>query len=275
LAKHRNFAGKVHLIFQPAEEGGAGAKRMIDEGLFELFPIDSIWGLHNWPPVKLGKVTFCAGPMMASADELQFTLIGKGSHAARPHLSKDPILAAAQLIQAVQNLISREINPFDQAVISLCTIQGGSATNVIPDKVEIGGTLRSFSPAVRDHLVKRLYEVCRGLSQTSGVDIQMAIVGEAYPATINTALESQIAEEVAQEIFGTEHVNTTMEPSMGAEDFSYMLQQVPGCYIRLGSGITDHDPTLHQTNFNFNDAAIPLGASYFIKLVEKNLSHSV
>lgn len=267
LAKTRHFDGTVYLIFQPAEEGGGGADKMIKDGLFEKFPVKSVWGMHNWPSAKLGTIALRPGPMMAASDEVRISIRGKGSHAARPHLGNDPVVVAAHIIVAMQSIVSRNINPFDQAVVSLCVLRAGSAHNVIPESAEIGGTIRSFAPAVRDMLKQRVRDICAGLALAHGVTIDVAF-GDGYPATVNSPDETRIATDVAVALLGAGHVDGNMEPSMGAEDFSFMLLRRPGCYIRLGTGVTDRDPGLHHVKFNFNDDAIPYGASYWARLVE-------
>ncbi len=270
LTTHRNFSGSVHLIFQPAEENGGGGNVMVQEGFFEKFPVKSAWGMHNWPSMPFGMIGLRSGPMMAAYDQFKITVHGKGGHAARPHVTLDPIVIGAQLVTALQTIVSRNVNPVKEAVVSVTQFHAGFTSNVIVERAELQGTLRSFDPEIRKLLVRRVNEVCDGIAKTFNAKIDLTME-HGYPSTINTPEESTLAKNIACEILGESKVDDTIAPSMGAEDFSYFLQKVPGCYIRLGTGKTDSDPDLHHPKFNFNDEALPIGAMYWVKLVEKNL----
>lgn len=268
LAQNRNFSGSVHLIFQPAEEDGGGADIMIRQGLFEKFPVKSVWGMHNWPRIPTGVFVAKPGPMMAAVDTLTITVNGKGGHAAYPHMVIDPVLIGSHLVIALQSIVSRNVEPTSEAVVSVTCFHIGDADNVIAEKAELQGTIRSYAPETRTLVHRRIQEICDGVAATFGGTITLNIE-TGYPATINTKDEAELAIEVAQGI--SPQVITDFKPAMGAEDFAYMLQQVPGCYIGLGSGKTENDPGLHHPKFDFNDEILPLAATYWVKLVEKNL----
>lgn len=268
LAMHRNFSGSVHLIFQPAEEDGGGANIMIRDGLFKKFPVRSVWGMHNWPRIPTGVFVTKPGPIMAAVDSMTITVKGKGGHAAYPHMVIDPVLVGSHLVIALQSIVSRNVEPTSEAVVSVTCFHIGDADNVIAEKAELEGTIRSYDPTVRKLVHQRMQEICKGVADTFGATIKLNIES-GYPATINSKAEAELAIEVAQSV--SPHVITDFKPAMGAEDFAYMLEKVPGCYIGLGAGKTDNDPGLHHPQFDFNDDILPMAATYWVKLVEKNL----
>jgi len=273
LANHVDFDGTVYFIFQPAEEGRAGAKQMIDEGLFELFPADCVFGLHNFPDVALGHFAIKPGPMMASFDCFEITLSGQGTHAAMPHLGNDVLVAAAQIITAIQTVVSRNINPADPAVLSITQIHAGNTWNAIPDSVLLRGTYRCFNSDVQQLIEEKLMQIVDSIAQGFSVTAQLIINPEnaGYPVTSNTAAETAIAIEVAQALVGVDNVDLNPQPSMGSEDFSFMLQEKPGCYVWLGNGSSAGDCLLHNPHYDFNDEILTVGASYWVKLVESIL----
>jgi hippurate hydrolase len=272
LAQTRNFDGTVNLIFQPAEEGGGGGRVMVEEGLFKRFPVDAVYALHNWPGLPVGKMAVRAGPMMAATDEIKIKVSGRGGHAALPHLAADPVVAAAHIITALQTVASRNANPVDALVVSVCSMQTSQvgAFNVIPGHVELIGTVRSFSPEMRELAEKRVKEiavsVAHGLGASAAVEYR-----RGYPATVNTQKEAEFAARVGERVFGKGNVVTDGEPTMGGEDFSYMLQAKPGAYVFLGQGGAQLGCYLHNPAYDFNDEVIPLGAGYLAALVEDSL----
>lgn len=271
LAETRQFDGTAVLIFQPGEEGFAGAKAMIEDGLFERFPVKSVYGMHNWPQMKPGTVGVNPGAMMAAADRITIEISGKGGHGAHPYLAVDPVLVSAHIITAVQSIVSRNVRAIDSAVISLCAMQAGDmgAFSVVPGKATLVGTVRSFSPEVQDLVEKRLNEVCSGVALGLGASAHVHYE-RIYPATINTPPEARFAGDVAQRLVGHEHVDRQMDPSMGAEDFSFMLQVKPGAYLRLGQG-GEGSCFLHNTRYDFNDDVLPLGAALHASLIEHGM----
>ncbi len=271
LAETRRFDGTAVLIFQPGEEGFAGAKAMIEDGLFERFPVQSVYAMHNWPQMKPGTVGVNPGPMMAAADRITIEITGKGGHGAHPYLAVDPVLVAAHIITAVQSIVSRNVRAIDSAVISLCAMQAGDlgAFSVVPSKATLVGTVRSFSAEVRDLVEKRLHEVCSGVALGLGASTQVNYE-RIYPATINTKAQAHFAADVAQKLVGHGYVNRHMDPSMGAEDFSFMLQAKPGAYLRLGQG-GEGSCFLHNARYDFNDDVLPLGAALHAGLIEHGM----
>lgn len=271
LAETRHFDGTAALIFQPGEEGFAGAKAMIEDGLFERFPVQSVYAMHNWPQMKPGTVGVNPGPMMAAADRITIEISGKGGHGAHPYMTVDPVLVAAHIITAVQSIVSRNVRAVDSAVISLCAMQAGDlgAFSVVPGKATLVGTVRSFHPDVRDLVERRLQEVCSGVALGLGASAHVHYE-RIYPATVNTPAEGRFAADVAQKLVGHEHVDRQMDPSMGAEDFSFMLQVKPGAYLRLGQG-GEGSCFLHNTRYDFNDDVLPLGAALHAGLVEQSM----
>jgi hippurate hydrolase len=279
LVQHQNFDGTVYLIFQPAEEGGGGAREMIKDGLFSKFPMDAVFGMHNWPGAQVGQFAASAGPVMASSNEFKITLHGKGGHAAMPHNAVDPVPVACQLVQAFQTIISRNKKPIDAGVISVTMIHTGEATNVIPDHCELQGTVRTFSVEVLDMIEQRMRDITTHTAAAFGVAAEFAY-DRNYPPTINSLREAEFARQVMQGIVGAENV-TTQEPTMGAEDFAYMLMEKPGCYCFIANGDGAHRAMghgggpcmLHNTSYDFNDELIPLGATYWVRLVESWLKN--
>ncbi len=273
LAKHGRFDGTVYFIFQPAEECRAGALQMIDEGLFEQFPAQRVFGMHNFPDVPAGHFAIKTGPMMASFDCFEITLKGQATHAAMPHLGNDVMVAAAHLVTQLQTIVSRRIDPADAAVVSVTQIHGGNTWNALPDSAVIRGTFRSFKDAVREQLEQGIRQLAQSVAQ--GFQLQVDIVfnpeNPGYPVTINSPAETASAVRAAAAVAGEQCVDTTPTSSMGAEDFAFMLQQKPGCYIWIGNGNTQGDCLLHNPNYDFNDHILPLGAAYWVRLVENEL----
>lgn len=270
LSQHKNFSGTLHFIFQPAEEVLGGAKAMIDDGLFDQFPMDAVYGLHNWPGLPLGEVAVNNGPMMASFDTFEITLTGKGTHAAMPHLGADPIAAGAALITNIQSIISRRVSPLQSGVISVTQMNSGDTTNVIPDHAILKGTVRSFDMDVRQSMQDMLTEMVTTLPPLYGVkgEIDYHI---RYPVTINDAQAYLEIKEAATKVLGADKVKTDVEPSMASEDFSFMSQQVKGAYFWLGvDGSTPSKP-LHNAHYDFNDDAIEIGIKVWVSLVESEL----
>jgi amidohydrolase len=278
LSRHRNFDGTVYLIFQPAEEGGGGARRMIADGLFETYPMDAVYGMHNWPGIPVGQFGVVAGPMMASSNEFRVVVKGKGAHAAQPHRGIDPVMVAVQIAQAWQTIVSREKNPLDTAVLSITQIHAGSATNVIPDEAVMVGTVRTFTTKVLDLIEKRMQEIANGVAAAFNASIEFDFQRN-YPPLVNHAAETAFAIRAMQAVVGAANVDTNVEATMGAEDFAYMLQAKAGCYVFIGNGEGDHRVAghglgpcqLHNASYDFNDQLLPIGASYWVKLAEMSL----
>ena len=273
LAETRNFDGTVHLIFQPAEEGAAGAEVMIEQGLFARFPCDTIFGMHNWPALPVGTFGVRAGPIMAAADHFDITVTGKGAHGAMPHQGIDPVVVAAHIVTAAQTLISRGTDPVDTAVISFTMIRGGSAYNVIPNQVTLGGTVRSFRAETRNALEAGITRMAESIAAAFGATAAVTYQ-RCYPATINSVAEADFAAAVAEQVVGPERVVRSPEPSMGAEDFAFMLQQRPGCYVWLGQGGKADSCSVHSPHYDFNDEILTIGASYWALLAETALPRS-
>jgi len=275
LATHRDFDGTVYLIFQPAEEGGGGAREMIKDGLFDKFPMQAVFGLHNWPGMALGQMAASPGPVMASSNEFRITIRGKGGHAAMPHNALDPVPVACQLVQAFQSIVSRNVKPIDAAVISVTMIHTGEATNVIPNRCELQGTVRTFSSEVLDLIEQRMRVMTEHTCAASGLSADFEFKRN-YPPTTNSAHEAEFCRQVMTSIVGADRV-LAQEPTMGAEDFSFMLQAKPGCYAFIANGDGDHRSLghgggpcmLHNPSYDFNDALLPLGATYWVRLVER------
>ncbi|MGC2809136.1 MAG: M20 aminoacylase family protein [Bradyrhizobium sp.] len=267
LAETRNFAGDAVVIFQPAEEGGAGAKAMINDGLMDRFGIEQVYGMHNGPGIPIGSFAIRSGPVMAATDAIDIRIEGLGGHAARPHKCLDSVLVGAQLITALQSIVSRTIDPLDSVVVSMCEFHAGNARNVIPQTAELRGTVRTLTAEARELVEKRVREVVAGVAQMTGAKIDL-VYEPGYPVTVNHALQTDVAANVAKEIAGDANVHP-MPPMMGAEDFSYMLEARPGAFIFCGNG---NSAGLHHPAYNFNDEAIVFGTSYWIKLVENTLA---
>ena len=275
LAQHRNFDGTVYLIFQPAEEVGAGAKRMMDDGLFAQCPMDAVFGMHNWPGAPVGSFGVTPGPMMASSNQFEVIVKGKGAHAAQPHKGIDPIMVALQIAQGWQTIISRNRNPLDAGVLSVTQIHAGSTTNVIPDEAQLVGTVRTFSAQVTDLIEQRMRAIAQHTA--AAFDAQVEFTFERlYPALVNHADETALAARVMRSIAGEAAVNANTEPTMSAEDFAFMLQEKPGCYVFIGNGEGGHRDAghgigpcnLHNPSYDFNDALLPIGATYWVRLAE-------
>jgi len=274
FAKNRNFDGTVYLIFQPAEEGGGGAREMIKDGLFEQFPMEAVFGMHNWPGTQVGKFAVSAGPVMASSNDFKITIRGKGSHAALPHNGIDPVPIACQMVQAFQTIISRNKKPIDAAVVSVTMIHAGEANNVVPDSCELQGTVRTFTIEVLDLIEKRMKQIADHVCAAHDAVCEFEFVRN-YPPTINSGAEAQFARDVMASIVGADNVEL-QEPTMGAEDFAYMLQAKPGAYCFIANGDGSHREMghgagpcmLHNPSYDFNDELIPLGATYWVRLAE-------
>ncbi|URI10543.1 M20 family metallopeptidase [Aquincola tertiaricarbonis] len=278
LSKHRNFDGTVYLVFQPAEEGGGGAREMIKDGLFDLFPMEAMFGAHNWPGLKVGQFALSSGPIYASSNEFKITVKGKGAHGAMPHLGIDPVPAACQMVQAFQTIISRNKRPIDTGVISVTMIHTGEATNVIPERCVMEGTVRTFTTEVLDLLQRRMQEVAEHTAAAFECTVDFEFVRN-YPPTINHDAETEFAKGVLAEVVGADNV-VPFEPTMGAEDFSFFLQKIPGCYLMIGNGEGAHREgghglgpcMLHNPSYDFNDDLIPLGATAWVRMAERWLA---
>ncbi|OBS31603.1 amidohydrolase [Tepidimonas fonticaldi] len=283
LARHRDFDGTVYLIFQPAEEGGGGAREMIADGLFERFPMQAVFGMHNWPGLPVGRFAVSPGPVMASSNEFAITLHGKGGHAALPHNTVDPVPIACQLVQAFQTILTRNLRPVEPGVISVTMIHAGEATNVIPDRCEIQGTVRTFTVEALDLIERRMRELSEQLCAAFGARADFRF-RRNYPPTVNSAAEAAFAADVMRDIVGPDGV-VAQEPTLGAEDFAYMLQAKPGAYVFIGNGDGAHRGTygpghdagpctLHNPRYDFNDELIPLGATYWVTLATRWLART-
>ena len=271
LAETRNFDGTVYLIFQPAEEGGGGGLAMIEDGLFREFDMQTVWGMHNMPQMDMGEAGVHDGVCMANADQFDMTITGRGGHAAQPHLCIDPIPCGAAIVQSLQSIVSRRVGPVDSAVVSVTIFQAGTAKNVIADTVRIAGTARSFLRDTRT----LLRDAIREISETTAKAYDCTLKFDwhhGYPATVNHAAEAERAAQVLGKVIGSDHIDRDVEPSLGGEDFSSMLEEKPGCYIWLGTGPAPADGMLHNARYDFNDEALPIGASYWVQLVESELA---
>lgn len=272
LAASKNFKGTVNFIFQPAEEGGGGGELMIKEGLFEKFPVDSVYGLHNWPGMPAGTFGVSSGPIMAAADMFDLTINGRGGHAALPDQCIDPIVVASQVVSALQTIPSRNTHPVDSVVISVTQIHAGDAYNVIPDSVRMHGTVRTFQQETRDKMPSSMLRVAEGVCAAYGATCELNYMS-GYPATVNSVQEADISAKAVVDLLGEDKIIRNPTPSMGAEDFSYMLEARPGCYVWLGIGHGKGEAgcMLHSSSYDFNDDVLPTGASYWVKLVENEL----
>ena len=270
ISENNDFDGTVYFIFQPGEEGFAGGKKMIEDGLFDDFSIDEVYALHNWPDLPLGSFGVNSGPMMAAVDEFDIIVKGKGGHAAFPHLVIDPIIVASQIVNAIQTIISRSTDPVDKALISITKIHGGTAYNVIDDEVKLSGTIRTFKPETRSFIGKKIEEIANGIAKAhgAGANIEFDLINK-YPPTINSKKESEFAAKIAKQMVGEENVNTDIDPSMGGEDFSYLLNKKPGSYLYIGQGDENHKAHLHTTKYDFNDNLLPIGVNYWVNLVKE------
>ena len=270
ISENNDFDGTVYFIFQPGEEGFAGGKKMIEDGLFDDFSIDEVYALHNWPELPLGSFGLNSGAMMAAVDEFDIIVKGKGGHAAIPQLVIDPIIIASQIVTAIQTIISRSIDPVDKALISITQIHGGTAYNVIDDEVKLSGTIRTFKPETRSFIEKRIEEIAKGIAKAhgAGANIEFDLINK-YPPTINSKKESEFATKVAIIMVGEENVITDIDPSMGGEDFSYLLNNKPGSYLYIGQCDENHKAHLHTTKYDFNDNLLPIGVNYWVNLVKE------
>ena len=273
LSANRDFDGIVHFIFQPAEEGEAGAKAMIDDGLFIDFPMEAVYGIHNWPGLPVGKMAMRKGPIMAAMDVFEIKVIGKGGHAALPHLVIDPIQVGTQIVQAWQTIVSRNVVPTDPAVLSVTQFHGGDAWAVVPEEIIIRGTVRTFSIETKILIKSRMEKIALGICQAHDCTLEWWY-DERFPPTVNSNKETDIASKAAISVCGNDNVNSNVEMVTGSEDFGYMLQEKPGCYAFIGNGPGDGGCLLHSPHFDFNDEIIPIGASYWVALVSQVLNQS-
>jgi amidohydrolase len=272
LSRTRSFDGTVYLIFQPGEEGFAGGKAMIDDGLFTRFPANEVYGLHNWPGLAAGTIAVRPGPMMAAADRIEIHIEGKGGHGAHPHQTVDPVLVAGHIITAAQSIVARNVNPIDTAVVSICAMHAGNlaAMSVVPREARLVGTVRTFKAATQDYIERRLNELVHSIAAAFGATATLKYE-RIYPATVNSEREAVFAADVAATLVGEDNVVRDLDPSMGSEDFSFMLQQRPGAYARLGQGGAEGGCFLHNTRYDFNDAVIPVGGGFLAALAEAAL----
>ncbi|MSO71785.1 MAG: amidohydrolase [Alphaproteobacteria bacterium] len=270
LARTRRFDGTVYFIFQPAEEGDGGAQAMIDDGLFERFPVEAVYGLHNWPGLAAGTFGVRAGPIMAASDTFEITVTGRGGHAAMPHQTIDPVVAAAQIITALQTIASRRVMPTEAVVVSVTQLAAGEAWNVIPDQAVLRGTVRALSPSVRDAIAPEITRIAEGIAGALGASARVRYERRFSP-TVNSIAEAEAAAAAAEAVVGPSGIVRSLPPSMGAEDFGAMLERRPGAYVWLGNGPTDGGRALHSPLYDFNDSVLPVGASYWVKLVEQQL----
>ena len=279
LAELRPFDGTVNFIFQPAEEGGAGAQKMIDDGLFERFPCDAVFGMHNWPNLAVGQFATTPGPMMASGNRFEITVSGRGAHAALPHLGVDPVFVAVQIVQGLQAIVTRNKKPIDAAVLSVTIIKAGDAVNVVPDTAFIAGGVRTFDARVTDLVEEKMRRIAQLTAEAHGASAQVKFE-RYYPATVNDPAQAAFAAAVAAEVVGESNVFGSYEPTMGSEDFAFMLQARPGAYVFIGNGDGAHRLSghgegpclLHNPSFDFNDELIPIGATFWVRLTERFLA---
>jgi amidohydrolase len=279
LSQHKKFDGTVYVIFQPAEEGAGGAKRMMDEGLFEQCPMEAVFGMHNWPGSPAGTMGVLSGPMMASSNEFELVIKGKGSHAAQPHLSIDPVMVAVQIAQSWQSIISRNKNPLDPGVLSVTQIHSGSGTNIVPDSASMVGTVRTFTMETLDLIERRMGEIATHTAEAFGATVEFNF-RRNYPPLINHDIETEFVLGVMEDVVGKDGVLRKIQPTMGSEDFAFMLLEKPGCYVFIGNGDGDHrlaghglgPCNLHNPSYDFNDELLPIGASYWVQLAEKFLA---
>ena len=270
LARHRPFRGTVHLIFQPAEENEGGGRKMVEDGLFDRFPADAVYGMHNIPNLPRGTFAIRPGVATAFLDTFEILVTGRGCHAAMPEKGVDPIVISAGLVSALQSVVSRRIGAVDAAVVSVTQIHGGDTWNVVPDTVLLRGTVRTLDAEVQDQVEAAMNQICAGVAQTHGGTVDLKY-RRGYPGVINTPAETDAAASAAARLVGSAQVQTDIRPAMGSEDFAFMLQKRPGAYICIGAGETGNDPPLHNPYYDFNDAILPLGAAYWVALVKQQL----
>jgi hippurate hydrolase len=267
LAETRDFNGTIHAIFQPAEEGGGGANVMVQEGFFQKFPCDAVFGMHNWPWLPLGSMAVCDGAVSASTDSFDVKITGQGGHAAFPHKTVDVIVCASQIVSALQHLVSRTVDPLDSVVVSVCNFHAGAgARNVLPETVELSGTIRTLKPELRQAMEKKFRHVVKSTCDMFGATVDITW-HNGYPSVVNTTAETDFARKVAESVVGKDKVSE-FTPMMGGEDFAYFLEKSKGCYIILGQGKTANDPGLHSQHYDFNDEALPVGAAYWVELAK-------
>lgn len=271
LAQRRNVEGTVYFIFQPAEENEGGGRVMVEEGLFDRFPMQAVYGMHNWPELPLGRMALRAGPLMGAYDIFEIVATGRGAHAAMPHLGRDPMPFAAHVINALQTIVARNLHPIEAGVVSVTQVHGGDTWNVIPQEVVLRGTVRSFLPAVQDLIERRMREIVDGLAATFEMTATLRYE-RRYPATINSEVETGHALAAATALLGPANVDTQPTPSMSSEDFAFLLQARPGCYVWLGGGRGAATPNLHNPHYDFNDEALAIGAAYWVTLAEAQLA---
>ena len=271
LAETRQFDGTIRFIFQPAEELAGGAKVMIDDGLFERFPVDAVYGMHNFPELDPGEFAVRTGPIMASVDTFRIIVRGKGTHGAMPHLGVDPIVVGAHIVTALQTIMSRTLDPDDSGVLSVTQFHGGEIDNIIPGEVELRGGVRAFKPEVQTRVEQRMREIAEGTAAAHGAVAEL-IYTRIYPSTINSEAETLLAIAAAADVVGADKVDTEIKPCMGSEDFAFVLQEKPGCYLMIGNGGAAGGCLLHNPHYDFNDDILPLGASYWVQLVENVMS---
>ncbi len=276
LSEQRNFNGTVYFIFQPAEEGRAGAKAMIDDGLFDLFPADAVFGMHNFPDIPAGHFAIKTGAMMAAFDCFEINLNGQATHAAMPHLGNDAIVAAAQIINNLQTIVSRTVNPADPSVVTITQIHAGNTWNAIPDSVLLRGTFRCFDSAVQTIIANKIKQIVGATCSAFDIsaDITFNPENPGYPVTFNTDAETALAMQAAVAVVGDNNIHINPTPSMGSEDFAFMLAEKPGCYLWIGNGSSANSCLLHNPHYDFNDEILPVGAAYWVKLVEMALPNS-
>ncbi len=271
LAQSKSFDGTAYFIFQPAEEGKGGGREMVKEGLFEKFPMEAVFGMHNWPGIPVGQFAVMPGPMMASSDDFEIRITGRGAHAAMPHNGIDPVIIGAELVLALQTISSRVVSPVDAAVVSVTTFHAGEAVNAIPAEAVLRGTARAFKPGVQDLIEEGIKRIANGIAAAHGGSVTVRY-DRRYPPTVNAVRETQIAAAVLEKMVGRENVLYDLQPTMGAEDFSFMLNAKPGCYVWIGNGPGDGGCMLHNPKYDFNDEVIPIGSSYWVQLVEHVLA---
>jgi hippurate hydrolase len=267
LAESRSFNGTIHFIFQPAEEMLGGAKVMVADGLFEKFPVESVWGMHNMPGLPAGQFSVASGPVMAAADEYRVKITGVGGHAAYPHYAVDPVYIASEIIVALQTIASRRVDPLGSVVVSTTVLRAGNAGNVIPESAEMVGSARAFTIETQDEIESSIRRIAEGVAQAHGATAEVGYT-RGYPPTINHSAETEIARRAAIRTVGAENVGAGGLPMMASEDFSFMLNERPGCYLFIGNGEGDHAVECHNPNYDFNDAILPIGVRYWVNLVE-------
>jgi len=270
LARHKPFRGTVHFIFQPGEENEGGGRVMVEEGLFDRFPADAVYGMHNFPGLPRGQFAIRTGTMTAYLDTFEIVVTGKGSHGAMPETGIDSVVVASQLINALQTIVSRRTGATESAVVSVTQIHGGDTWNVIPEEVVLRGTVRTLDAAVQDRTEAAMRQVCEGVGQTHGAKIALKYM-RGYPGVVNTPAETAAAVAAAASLVGEPQVHTDIPPAMGSEDFAFMLQKRPGAYIGIGAGEGENDPPVHNPYYDFNDNILPLGAAYWVALVKQQL----